>query len=1163
VIETAPLKSFATWARIALIREITARIAAVLAPGSSERVEQAKAVAALEKAVSAAGGGDKGHSDVADKVAYTWFNRVIALRFMDANGYTGIGVVSPQTGVEVGQPEILAEAKRGVIDTEVVSQRTRTAVAGLLDGTRASGDPQGEAYALLLADYCRHWNRAMPFMFEREGDFTELLIPANLLADDSVLNRSVQVLTEDVCKDVEVIGWLYQFYISDRKDEVFAGFKKNKKAGAGEIPAATQQFTPHWIVRYLVENSLGRLWMLNQPSSGLLSQMDYYIAPVDEETDFLKIIKPEELKVIDPACGSGHMLTYAFDLLYAIYEEEGYSPAEIPGLILTNNLYGTEIDPRAGALAAFALTMKARARQRTFFNKQIEPNICVIDPISFGPEELDFLLTRGGNRHEEEEEEMAFWNQFAEADILGSLINPDPEQARRLKQHLGQLDHGGDILRAAVLDRADRVVLQAGYLSDRYAVVIANPPYMGAGNMGLALSTFAKKHYPVSRTDLFAMFIELSMRLAGRSGQVAMITMQSWMFLASFEELRERILQCAPPTRMAHLGERAFDSIGGAVVSTTAFVLQAGRSLSEVGSYVRLVDGRTESEKSQMLLAAAGGNGPNVFRRSGDTFSQIPGTPIVYWLSEDVRRAFSLGRPLGDVAELREGLSSSDSDRFVRLWWEVSTRSLHLNAPTPAAAKASGEKWFPFNKGGDFRKWYGNHEYVINWQNGGAEILAERPKSTVRSPQYYFRSCVSWSKISTGAPAFRGYPEGFVLGSAAKSVYVDSEQESILIMSICNSSLVRMLLEAKSPTMSFVAEDVGSMPILTAGAPGDILTMVEELQANSKTDWDESETSWNFVSSPILASSAELTLHDAFNEYARRWAIMSLRQQEREEASNVAVAKLYGLDHEVPTAVPLDRVTLTRNMAFRYSGKAETERSALFRHDVGKDLVSYAVGCMFGRYSLDEPGLILADQGATLRDYLAKVSSPGFLPDRNNVIPIVDGDWFEDDIVERFRQFLRAAFGEQHFEENLRFVTESLSVKNLRDYFVKSFYKDHVQRYKKRPIYWLFSSPNGSFNALIYMHRYKPSTVSTVLNEYLREFQTKLKASLDYAERTNSVKEADRLRKVLLELDEYEHDVLYPVASQNIEIDLDEGVRANYPKFGDALKKIIGLETKE
>lgn len=1168
--ETAPLKSFATWARTALIREVTARIAVVLAPASPERVERPKAVEALEKAVKAAGGGDKGKGAVADRVAYTWFNRIIALRFMDANGYTGVGVVSPQLGVESGQPEILAEAKRGNIDAMVVGTKTRETVTALLDGIRRSDDAQGEAYALLLADYCRHWNRAMPFMFEREGDFTELLIPANLLADDSVSSRAVKVLTKDVCQDVEVIGWLYQFYISERKDEVFASFKKNKKAGADEIPAATQLFTPHWIVRYLVENSLGRLWMLNRPSSGLVNQMDYYIALVDEETDFLKIGSPEELKVVDPACGSGHMLTYAFDLLYAIYEEEGYAPAEIPGLILTNNLYGVEIDPRAGALAAFALAMKARAKQRTFFNKQAEPNVCVLAPIHFTADQLDFLLTRGGDKHAES----TFWNQMEHADVLGSLIQPDAELTARLKQSLAQLDDGGEILLADVLHWAERVVFQATYLSDEYAIVIANPPYMGAGNMGSLLTTFAKEHYSATRTDLFAMFIELCIRLAGRSGQVAMITMQSWMFLTSFEKLRKRVLQYAPPVAMAHLGERAFDSIGGAVVSTTAFVLQVGRLPGEIGSYLRLVDGRTESKKSQMLrTAATSGNGP-LYRSSGETFSQIPGTPIVYWLSVDVRRAFTLGRPLGKVAELREGLSSSDADRFVRLWWEVSARSRVLDAPTPAAAKASDAKWFPFNKGGDFRKWYGNHEYVINWQNGGAEILAERPKSTVRSPQFYFRSCVSWSKISTGSPAFRSYPAGFVLGSAAKSVYVDSEQASTLILSICNSSLAQLLLEAKSPTMSFVAEDVGSLPVLTFQASGEVLAMVKELQANSSADWDESETSWNFTSTPMLMNGIERTLAEAFHEYGQRWASISLRQQALEESNNVAIAELYGLDHEVQSVVPLDRVTLNRNAAFRYPGKSEDERSTLFRQDAAKDLVSYAIGCMFGRYSLDEPGLILADQGAMVQDYLDEVPSPTFAPDKDNVIPIVDSDWFEDDIVARFRAFVRVAFGEQRFEDNLRLVAESLGVKDIRDYFVKSFYKDHVQRYKKRPIYWLFSSPKGSFNALIYMHRYTPSTVSTVLNEYLREFQAKLSSSLQQQERlaagggtprqqATAQREGDRLRKVLLELEEYEHDVLYPLASRQLAIDLDDGVKANYPKFGAALKKITGLEASD
>ena len=445
--ETAPLKNFATWARKELIREVTARIAAVLAPGSSERVEQAKAVAALEKAVTAAGGADKGRAAVADKVAYTWFNRIVTLRFMDANGYTGIGVVSPQAGVEVGQPEILAEAKRGVIDTEIVCDAIVKTVAALLDGTRASGDPQGEAYALLLEAYCNYWHKAMPFMFEREGDFTELLVPANLLADDSVFNRSVKVLTEEVCQDVEVIGWLYQFYISERKDEVFAGFKKNKKAGADEIPAATQLFTPHWIVRYLVENSLGRLWMLNRPNSRLVDQMDYYIAPVDEEADFLRITKPEELKVMDPACGSGHMLTYAFDLLYAIYEEEGYEPAEIPEKILTNNLYGIEIDERAGELAAFALTMKARAKQRRFFNKGVKPNICVLENVHFDGNELkDYMDFVGRDLFTAPLQTTL--RQFEEADNFGSLIRPDVTDVDGMLRILESKNVSGQLLSA-------------------------------------------------------------------------------------------------------------------------------------------------------------------------------------------------------------------------------------------------------------------------------------------------------------------------------------------------------------------------------------------------------------------------------------------------------------------------------------------------------------------------------------------------------------------------------------------------------------------------------------------------------------------------------------------------------------------------------------------
>lgn len=1138
--ETASLKNFATWARTALIREVTARIAAVLAPGSSERVEQTKAVAALEKAVSAAGGGEKGRASVADQVAYTWFNRIIALRFMDANGYTGIGVVSPPAGVEVGQPEILAAAKRGVIDTEVASQPTRTAVAGLLNGTRASGDPQGEAYALLLADYCRHWNRAMPFMFEREGDFTELLIPANLLADDSVLNRSVKVLAEDVCKDVEVIGWLYQFYISERKDEVFAGFKRNKKAGADEIPAATQLFTPHWIVRYLVENSLGRLWMLNRPSSGLVNQMDYCIAPVPQEADFLTISKPEELRIIDPACGSGHMLTYAFDLLYAIYEEEGYGPAEIPGLILANNLYGTEIDPRAGALAAFALTMKARAKQRTFFNKQLAPNICVIEPISLSLDEVDLLVTKEGDRHAEE----AFWNQFAEADTLGSLIQPDADLTRRLGRHLEALDDAGDMLRADVIEWAGRVLRQAEYLSPRYSVVVANPPYMGGKNMGSRLAEFAKRSYPLSKTDLFAMFIERCQALTSAHGLVGMITMQSWMFLDSFHKLRANLLKEAPLVTMAHLGARAFDTIGGEVVATTAFVLEAAGNDGRHAKFVRLVDLVGEAEKAAAYLSALSGDPDGrCFAVSSQGLNDLPQSVVAYSMPPATRALFG-GRRVGDVAHVHRGISTGNNDLYMRSWFEVSRSGIKVDAASKS--ETSLHRWYPVNRGSYPTRWYGYGPEILDYQDSGSRMRKAvenggNPGFRHDGAAEYFKETITWSAMTSGAPVFRLLPAGFVIGHKGPGISVPPDRRAWML-ALLNSAPAAGILRQLSGTLDILVGQIQQLPLPSDEGRDRIEQLAGKLIEFYRARFAEAEDSIEFVRHPLVGGSrGAVQLADA---------IAGARHSQEAEWKAAIEA-----EDEID-GIFLDAFGLARGHAPALRNEPEN------RTDV-QSLVSYAVGCMFGRYSLDAQGLILADQGATLQDYFARVPKPTLKPDADNVIPIVDGDWFEDDIVERFRQFLRAAFGEQHFEENLQFVTDSLGVKNLRDYFVKSFFKDHVQRYKKRPIYWLFSSAKGSFNALIYIHRYTPSTVSTVLNEYLREFQAKLKPSLEHAERSNDAKEADRLRKILLELDEYEHDVLYPLASQNIALALDDGVKSNYARFGVALKTIAGMEASE
>ena len=1143
--ETAPLKSFATWARTALIREVTARIAVVLAPASPQRVEQPKAVAALEGAVTAAGGGDKGRGAVADRVAYTWFNRIIALRFMDANGYSGIGIVSPQAGADVGQPEILAEAKRANIDHDVVDQRTREAVTGLLNGTRRSDDPQGEAYALLLAEYCRYWNRSMPFMFEREGDFTEVLIPANLLADDSVLNRAVKVLTENVCQDVEVIGWLYQFYISERKDEVFAGFKKGKKAGADEVPAATQLFTPHWIVRYLVENSLGRLWMQNRPSSRLVEQMDYYVDSIQPEPDFLEIKGPEELKVIDPACGSGHMLTYAFEILYSIYEEEGYAPAEIPGLILSNNLFGVEIDPRAGALAAFALTMKARQRQRKFFSGRVEPRICVLEPIAFSADELDLLLGRDADRSAG----VVFWNQFADVRLSGWLTKTIEGQDRFAKSAIRKIGSAGDIFHAALTDRAERLCAQLEDLSTSFNVVVANPPYMGSRNMNEKLREFAEGNYPLSKADLYSMFLDRALDIADCGAYVAMVTMQNWMYLPSHVGLRKRILNSASVVSMAHLGTRAFETISGDVVSTTAVVIRNAKSANG-GIYYRLTDLPADEKAQQLVRLASGEESTRRYCARTTDFELIPDSPIAYDFSDEVRELYRANRSLGERIALKQGMATTSNARFLRVWHEVSFGTISRGCSSTDEVMERKGSWVPYNKGGPPTRWYGNQDWVVLWRNAAADLAAVRPRSVLEN-RYFFQPSVSWSNIGTSGAKFRYYPTGFVFDVAGMSAFPADNEERLLLLGYLNSTIVGQLLQTLAPTVNYQIGDIAKLPYFGEG-PAGVTDLVRELIELRSTRWRADETSWDFERSPLLGRGSCLAAAvdaacSSFDELDNKIKVL-------EQANDKAWSAALKISNDAEEA-----------------GLAELP---VEKRGLAEDLVSYAVGCIFGRYSLDRPGLILADQGASLKDYAQEIASPSFMPDADNVIPIVDGDWFEDDIVTRFRQFLRAAYGESDFEENLRFITEALGVKDLRDYFVKFFYKDHVQRYKKRPVYWLFSSPKGSFNALIYMHRYTASTVSTVLNEYLREFKAKLEATLVQQDRlaagggtprqqSAAQKEADRIRKILLELDEYEHDVLYPLASRQIEIDLDDGVKVNYPKFGAALKKIPGLEADE
>ncbi len=734
----------------------------------------------------------------------------------------------------------------------------------------------------------------------------------------------------------------------------------------------------------------------------------------------------------------------------------------------------------------------------------------------------------------------------------------------------------GDIIGNELHQRARRVTLQAEYLSSRYSVVVANPPYMGSGNMDAKLSEFVKNEFPRSKSDLFAAFIERNLDLCVSNGRVAVITMQSWLFLPSFTKLRKRILEEHELLSMVHLGVNAFDTLNSKVVSTTAFVVQIGRgSERTIGNYVRLVEGADELAKSTMLReAASGADSSNLHRIRSVDLAELPGAVIAYWLSPAMRQTFADGTPLGQGLSAMNGMTTGENARFLRLWHEVSEDQICLTAADAADAAQSGAKWFPYNKGGGYRKWYGNSEYVINWEADGRDVIGYGHAFT-RGRKNYFRPMVSWGKVSSSLPSFRYYPRGFLFDVAGTSMFAEKTGDLFDVLAFCNSVVAQKLLAALSPTLNYESGQIAALPVIRDSS-GRSSEIAKSLVAMSREDWNSAETSWGFQRPAILTFASDgRTLRQASAALDVRELELTAAMRQLEVENNSLLLDLYGLSGEAEAGVTSDRVSLTANPEYLFgAGKSRRDYESLSVGDRMSRLVSYAVGCLFGRYSLDEPGLVLANQGDTLQDYLAKVPHPSFMPDADNVIPIVDGDWFEDDIVGRFRQFLRVAFREQRFEENLRFVMDALAVKDLRDYFVKSFYKAHVQRYRKRPIYWLFSSPKGSFNALIYMHRYTPSIASTVLNEYLREFKAKLEASRQHHERlaagsgtprekAAAQKEDDRLRNVLLELDEYEHDVLYPLATQQVQIDLDDGVKANYLKLGAALKKIPGLEASD
>ncbi|MCK9247209.1 MAG: BREX-1 system adenine-specific DNA-methyltransferase PglX, partial [Anaerolineaceae bacterium] len=1088
--ETAKLKKFAQFARRSLLEQVSAKLKLVLAENSAARRERAEAVKKLEEAI-------RSHSkeQVIERVAYIWFNRFCALRFMDVNRYNRVNIVSPADPGQF-QPEILAEAKMGHIDDEVVSEKTRQKIFALLDGKAPSRDPQGEAYRLLVVAACNFWNKAMPFLFQRIDDYTELLMPDDLLSGNSILAYTREAMTPDACEDVEVIGWLYQFYISEKKDEVFDGLKKNKKITPENIPAATQLFTPHWIVRYLVENSLGRLWLLNRPDSKLVEQMDYYIRPEQPETDFLKVSTPEEIKICDPACGSGHMLTYAFDLLYSIYEEEGYESAEIPEKILTHNLYGIEIDERAGELAAFALTMKAAqsfkgSKQRRFFNKGVKPNICVLENVHFDEGELKEYMDFVG-RDLFTAPLQTTLRQFEEADNFGSLIRPDVTDVDGMLRILESKNVSGQLFISMTHQKVLQALRQADYLSPKYHVVIANPPYMGGRNMNGRLGAWLKDNYADVKSDLFSAFIVRNTEMTLPKGQLGFMSPFVWMFISSYEKLRDFLINQKTITSLVQLEYSGFD---GAVVPICTFTIENSYLPAYRAGFIRLAEFKGPENQSPRTIEAI--KSPDCgwfYRASAEDFRKIPGNPITYWVEESIANAFRDYPKFEEVAPTRKGMVTARNEIYVRDWHEVALDKSGLDLYADReSAKESGKKWFSYLKGGGFRKWFGNKFDVVNWENDGELLQTTRHPSEDRiwatnfNLEYIFKPNVNWGAITSSDFSAR-ISHGGELFDAGGSACFPREIDPKTILGFLNAKISRSMLRALNPTLNFQAGNIANLPFLLSVDTSPTKENVEKLVSGHKTDWDAYETSWDFTILPLLNPDyRQPTLKATYQKLRDHWQEMTLEMQRLEEENNRIFIDAYGLQDELKSEVPLNEITLTCNPHYRFGNdKSEDELEALLLADTMRELVSYAVGCMFGRYALDKPGLILANKGETIEDYLKRVPEPSFPADDDNVIPMLDGDWFTDDIAERFRKFLRVAFGEEHYEANLKFVEKALGkngkARDIRDYFLKDFYSDHVKRYKKRPIYWLFSSPKGSFNALIYMHRYRPDTVSVVLN---------------------------------------------------------------------------------
>ncbi len=1131
-----------------------------------------------------------GFQQAMEQAAYSWFNRFCAIRYMELVGYLGHGrrVLShPEQG---NGYQILEDC----LDIDLPGLDQKKIRALKLDGTKDE-----ELYRELLLGQCHALHKAMPFLFEPVDDATELLLPDNLTKTDSLIKALVTAIPEPDWANIEIIGWLYQFYISEKKDQVIG-----KVVASADIPAATQLFTPNWIVKYMVQNSLGAQWLATYPDSPLKRQMEYYIEPA-EQTDEVNAqlasitpgqLNPEALTLIDPASGSGHILVEAYELFKAIYLERGYRQRDVPQLILEKNLFGLDIDERAAQLTGFALMMKGRADDRRLLEPNREPAVklnvmALVDSAGFDAEALaqnKQVRVKLGDYGLKPGDLTELKRLFEHATTFGSLIQvPEGLAAKlpglsRLATWQNPKEQTTDWPIDIALKRLGPLVQQAQMLAAQYDAVVANPPYMGSGGMNGPLKKFAKDNFPESKNDLFACFIERGCMLAKKEGHNAMITMHSWMFLSSFEKMRERILREKIIGTMAHLGARAFGSISGEVVQTTAFVLGNRPLQGYRPVFLGLLDGG-EDEKRVALLDGQGRSDAT----AQSQFKDIPGSPLAYWVSPSLIVSFAQFPSLSDSVDTRIGLITGDNERYIRNWSEVDILAIGLDVGSREAAAKSDYKWFPQSKGGSYRKWFGNNTTVLDWSHDGHELLTRLHSSGERTLAHnfnldrIFQEAVTWTKISFGAFGPRLQPQGYLFNDASSNAF-PTEINTYFCLSLLCAATTQPVLSALNPTLNYLPGTIGSVPTPDGGTLVSFARSTAEAAVSlARIDWNAYERSWDFQSLPLLPASTDPTptLESSYTTWITQNRATIAEMKRLEEENNRLFIDAYGLADELTPDVPIEQITLTVNPAYRYGGKlTEQELWTRFRQDTCEELISYAIGCMMGRYSLDAPGLIYAHSGNEGFDALLDEGQYTTFPaDHDGIIPLTDTDWFNDDAANRVVEFISVAWDAKHLEANLDFLAANLSPKKgegsrdtIRRYLCGSFYKDHTQTYKKRPIYWLFSSgKQRAFQCLIYLHRYNHSTLARIRTEYVIPLTARLSSHVKKLENDKEVsdstaetkrleKQIDKLHKQQAELSTFD-DKLRHHADQQISLDLDDGVKVNYAKFGDLLADVKAI----